>query len=261
MHLWHMRLQVCSHAVTCYVTRYCNNLVPPLVCRRHYCPIHHGPVAVAIGPQTELCLPKTLYQSNFTAQDSQLQRGLKARPQFVPHFPVEPMDLLTTQKQDYVKFPKVERARECKPIHGTHLSDEPLSSRTSYQDDYPARPLQMRTSLPKIPDRYVINNAPFNPQTVYQSEYVQPILPPSTIRFGDKNERPFLPSNAKFYGITENKERFVPLNGKPAQSCKPYDPGYRSTEPLLSNTTYQEEFIKRQLPKQDICPAALLLVA
>ena len=202
-----------------------------------------------------------MYQTNYQHKPP-IHRGLKPQLEPYPRYPVEPMDLLTVHKQEYIKFPKIDRPKIYKPEEIRQHS-APLDSTTSYNVDYPPRAL--RPNIRQYEDRQAAliaqankNLAPFQPQTVYQSEYMMKRVP-SLVRYGDKNEHLYRPSSIKFSGITEAQDQFCGVRGEPAQSCRPIDMNCRSTDPVLGNTTYRDEYPTRHLPCRDICPAELLL--
>ena len=205
--------------------------------------------------------PLTLYQTNYQHQPP-IQRGLKPQLELYPWYPVEPMDLVTVHQQEYVKFPRIDRPKGFKPDQVRNHS-APLDSITSYHVDYPPRALRPNIRQYKDREAALVARAtkklpPFQSQTVYQSEYMRKRAP-TQVRYGDKNEHMYRPSSIKFSGITEAQDQFTGARGEPAQCCWPIEMNCKSTDPILGNTTYREEFPYRKIPTRDICPAELLL--
>ena len=105
-------------------------------------------------------------------------------------------------------------------------------------------------------------------RTINHSKYFQFSTTSPRVRYGDKTERKFRPSEAKFVGVSENRGAFVHQTGKPAKLTKPLDEKdndqqakHRREEPFTAITTYHEFFPVRSLPKQEICLAEQILQA
>ena len=102
-----------------------------------------------------------------------------------------------------------------------------------------------------------------------RSEYFQFSTTTPHIRHGDKSEREFRPSEAKFVGVSENHSMFVSYTGKSTQLVKPplgRQPNYQPAnptgeEPFTANTTYHHYFPIRSLPEHQICLAEQMLQA
>ena len=101
---------------------------------------------------------------------------------------------------------------------------------------------------------------------VNQTEYFQFNRLKPRVRYGDRFERLYhnYPHQSdQWDAITETQACFVPKQGKRSETCKPLD--VRITEDGNSydgtfhgDTSYHDDYIVRELPKRNICPAELI---
>lgn len=104
----------------------------------------------------------------------------------------------------------------------------------------------------------------FRDKTTNKTEYFKFWKLPPRVRYGDSSERVYHPSQIKFIAESETKAKFLPVNGKPSEICKPLDARFKNKPKnnrikLSYETAYGSDFVPRPLPRIDVCPAEMVL--
>ena len=218
---------------------------------------------------------------------------IKKRNMCPPHpdqlslFNSKRLDSNTLHKLSYIKWREQPRpSTSCKKSLEYYKSDAPFAGSSMHSTEYKPFP---QTAVAAIHNDVIKNAAntsyiykdgtemkhvhhfggSFNNGYAKQSDYFNFTKLRPRVRHGDKSECLYQPSTARFNGVSENKASFIPLDGKPAESCKPLDlrfskdkqQGTENNEKISNNTSYKDDYLSWKLPQKSICPAELLLIS
>ncbi|XP_017660596.1 PREDICTED: stabilizer of axonemal microtubules 2 [Lepidothrix coronata] len=191
----------------------------------------------------------------------------------------QPFEDLTTHQRDFKGIPG-QQAKSCKPEHRKVGSDAPFNGTTEFQDRY--QPVLV--SLPEFrkPREYVPPTDKMDLNSTNRLDYIShkispaaPIRPPHGRRISApfqgntttredfkpwsicprgliKKEQEIPRPTGKFADLTTFRSHYIPLQGTPAQSCKPVHAVGLNAVPFQDETLYRIDYTPK---KTEICPA------
>lgn len=111
-------------------------------------------------------------------------------------------------------------------------------------------------------DKMTVDNREraFDGKGVNQTDYFRFSKTTPRVRYGDRCEHVYHPSEKQFDAESETRAKYLALRGKPAEIFKPLDERFHSEAPKYSNrlselTAYRNNFAPRPHPPRERCPA------
>ena len=215
----------------------------------------------------------THYQETFQPLHSQ-RRGLIVHLDNTGISADQEMDLSTLYNSSYQDMNYVVPSKSYRPVEPYLPVQTKFVSTTSYHEDFRRVPANKLIQLAKIIDIAAadiafdhknsdgviaklpnITKATSTNRIEYKGKDVRP-----RVRQGDFHEIPFTPCSDTFDHKSTCQADYHQVKVRPSTSCKPPERSsiHQDSDPA-TNSTYQENYVPKDLPLLHICPAQKLL--